>query len=75
MFVPNFSVSSIRKRAAGNDGGLIPNGFSAIFMTMMTVVFAFQGAEVVGFAAGESEAPEKATYGLNRNCIVGFSIF
>lgn len=58
-----------------NDGGLFPNGFSAIFMTMMTVVFAFQGAEVVGFAAGESEAPEKALPKAIRSIIFRVLIF
>jgi arginine/ornithine permease len=41
------------------DGGLFPNGFTGVFITLMTVIYAFQGAEVMGIAAGETEEPEK----------------
>ncbi|KQL36312.1 amino acid transporter [Bacillus sp. FJAT-25509] len=57
------------------DGGLFPHGFSAIFSTMMAVVFAFQGAEVVGIAAGESEAPEKTLPKAIRSIIFRVLIF
>ncbi|MFN2746599.1 MULTISPECIES: amino acid permease [Bacillus] len=39
--------------------GIFPNGFGALFITMITVNFAFQGTELIGIAAGESEDPEK----------------
>ncbi|ASB91096.1 amino acid permease [Bacillus sonorensis] len=39
--------------------GIFPNGIGAIFITMITVNFAFQGTELIGIAAGESENPEK----------------
>ncbi|WP_411810342.1 amino acid permease [Bacillus glycinifermentans] len=39
--------------------GVFPNGIGAIFITMITVNFAFQGTELIGIAAGESEDPEK----------------
>ncbi|WP_312516618.1 amino acid permease [Anaerospora sp.] len=39
--------------------GLFPNGFSAVFLTMIAVVYSFQGAELVGIAAGECQNPEK----------------
>ncbi|MFT9849682.1 amino acid permease [Aneurinibacillus sp. REN35] len=42
-----------------NDGGLFPNGMTAVLLTMIAVVFAFQGTELIGIAAGESEDPEK----------------
>lgn len=42
-----------------NDGGLFPNGLTAILLTMITVNFAFQGTELIGIAAGESQNPEK----------------
>lgn len=42
-----------------NNGGLFPNGFSSVFFTMIGVVFSFQGTELIGIAAGESENPEK----------------
>jgi len=42
-----------------NDGGLFPNGLTAVLLTMIAVNFAFQGTELIGIAAGESEQPEK----------------
>ncbi|WP_373688003.1 MULTISPECIES: amino acid permease [Bacillus] len=41
------------------ENGILPNGLSAVFITMITVNFAFQGTELIGIAAGESENPEK----------------
>ncbi|RAL23293.1 amino acid permease [Thermoflavimicrobium daqui] len=43
-----------------NHGGLFPNGLSAVFLTMIAVNFSFQGTEIVGIAAGESDQPEKS---------------
>lgn len=42
-----------------SDGGLFPNGLAAVLLTMITVNFSFQGTELIGIAAGESENPEK----------------
>jgi len=39
--------------------GLFPNGFGAVFLTMIAVVYSFQGAELVGIAAGECQNPAK----------------
>ncbi|WP_276915061.1 amino acid permease [Aneurinibacillus aneurinilyticus] len=58
-----------------SDGGLFPNGFSAILISMMTVVFSFQGSEVVGIAAGESEAPQKTIPKAIRSIIFRILIF
>lgn len=41
------------------EGGLFPHGFLPIFMTMLSVNFAFSGTELIGIAAGESVDPEK----------------
>ena len=41
------------------NSGLFPNGFEAVFLTMIAVVYSFQGAELVGIAAGECENPGK----------------
>lgn len=38
--------------------GLLPNGISALIITMIAVNFSFQGTELIGIAAGESETPE-----------------
>ncbi|WP_419880832.1 amino acid permease [Peribacillus sp. B-H-3] len=39
--------------------GLFPNGFAILLITMISVNFSFQGTELIGIAAGESENPEK----------------
>ena len=39
--------------------GLFPNGISAVAITMIAVVYSFQGAELVGIAVGEVEKPDK----------------
>ncbi|RAS72304.1 amino acid permease [Priestia endophytica] len=39
--------------------GLFPNGVTALLITMISVNFSFQGTELIGIAAGESENPEK----------------
>lgn len=39
--------------------GLLPNGIVGLILTMITVNFSFQGTELIGIAAGESEEPEK----------------
>lgn len=51
---PVQSVSTIM-----NNGGLFPNGFSSVFFAMIGVVFSFQGTELIGIAAGESENPHR----------------
>ncbi|EAA6039934.1 amino acid permease [Salmonella enterica subsp. diarizonae] len=40
------------------DSGIFPNGYIALYFTLITVVFSFQGAELVGIASGECENPE-----------------
>lgn len=40
--------------------GLFPNGVGAILVAMLTVAFAFNGTEIIGIAAGESETPENS---------------
>ncbi len=39
--------------------GLFPNGFRAFLFGLVVIVCTFQGAELVGIAAGETEDPEK----------------
>ncbi|MGF9967155.1 amino acid permease [Bacillus rhizoplanae] len=52
-----------------DHGGLFPNGIGAILLTMVTVNYSFQGTELVGIAAGESENPEKTLPRSIRNII------
>lgn len=42
-----------------NDGGLFPNGFKPILMTLMTAIFAYGGSDLFANAAGESENPQR----------------
>jgi arginine/ornithine permease len=39
--------------------GLLPNGITGLILTMITVNFSFQGTELIGIAAGESDDPQK----------------
>ncbi|ASN04410.1 amino acid permease [Virgibacillus necropolis] len=41
-----------------NDG-IFPTGVTGVFIVMMTVIYAFQGSEIMGVAAGETEDPGK----------------
>lgn len=52
-----------------HDGGLFPNGFIPVFMTMVAVNFSYQGTELIGIAAGESENPEESVPRATRNTI------
>ncbi|KEO82765.1 amino acid permease [Tumebacillus flagellatus] len=39
--------------------GLMPYGIKGLILTMITVNFSFQGTELIGIAAGESQDPER----------------
>lgn len=39
--------------------GLFPTGIGGVFITMLTVNFAFSGTELIGITAGEAKDPEK----------------
>jgi amino acid permease len=55
--------------------GLFPNGFQAVFLTMIAVVYSFQGAELVGIAAGECENPRKNVPRVIRGITVRIIVF
>lgn len=40
--------------------GLLPNGIAPVLSTLLTVIFAFSGTEVVAVAAGETRNPSQA---------------
>lgn len=42
------------------QGGFMPNGFAAVLMGVVIVIFSFMGTEIVAIAAGESAEPKKA---------------
>ncbi|MFT8323658.1 MAG: amino acid permease [Bacillus sp. (in: firmicutes)] len=49
--------------------GLFPNGMTTVLLTLVMVSFSFQGTELVGIAAGESENPGKTIPNSIRNII------
>ena len=55
--------------------GLFPNGLAAVFAVMMTVVYAFQGCEIMGVAAGETDQPERSIPQAVRNVVFRVLIF
>jgi arginine/ornithine permease len=58
-----------------DHGGLFPNGLAAILVAMIGVNFSFQGTELVGIAAGESENPEKTVPKAINNTVWRILIF
>lgn len=58
-----------------DHGGLFPNGILAIIVTMVTVNFSFQGSELVGIAAGESEDPANAVPKAINNTVWRILVF
>ncbi|CRK82281.1 amino acid permease [Neobacillus massiliamazoniensis] len=54
---------------------LFPAGVTVLFVTMMNVIFSYQGSELIGIAAGESEEPHKNIPRAIRNIIFRIIIF
>ncbi|HBM15223.1 MAG TPA: amino acid permease [Lentisphaeria bacterium] len=52
------------------SGGFFPKGFLAILLTMVIVLVNFQGSEIVGLAAAESEDPEHTIPSAIRNVTI-----
>lgn len=65
IFLSNFST----------DKGLFPNGIPAVFLTMVAVVYSFQGSELVGIAAGECEDPGKNVPKVMKAVVVRIVVF
>lgn len=55
--------------------GLFPAGMIGVFISMMTVIYAFQGSEIMGVAAGETEEPEKNIPKAIRTIVFRILIF
>jgi S-methylmethionine transporter len=55
--------------------GLIPNGSSGLLMTTLTVFFAFNGAELIGVAAGETKDPIKNVPRAMRSTTIRLVLF
>ena len=57
-----------------NDGWF-PNGVVPVFSTLLTVVFAFSGTEVIGVAAGETKDPGRAVPKAVHTTVLRLAIF
>lgn len=55
--------------------GLFPVGIAIVFVTMMNVIFSYQGSELIGIAAGESEDPAKNIPKAIRNVLFRIIVF
>lgn len=55
--------------------GVFPTGITGVFIVMMTVIYAFQGSEIMGVAAGETEEPEKNIPRAIRTIVVRVVVF
>ncbi|KAB7705541.1 amino acid permease [Bacillus aerolatus] len=55
--------------------GLLPAGMVGVFISMMTVIYAFQGSEIMGVAAGETEDPEKSIPKAIRTIVIRVLLF
>lgn len=55
--------------------GLFPTGIAPVFSTLLTVIFAFSGTEVVGVAAGETKDPGKAIPRAIHSTVFRLTVF
>lgn len=56
-------------------GGFAPNGVSAIFSSVVVVIFSMVGAEIATVAAAESDDPARAISRATNSVIVRISVF
>jgi GABA permease len=66
----DFDVSNMT-----SHGGFLPNGASAIFSSIVIVVFSMVGAEIATVAAAESHDPEKAIARATQSVIFRVATF
>ncbi|MCA0404349.1 MAG: amino acid permease [Proteobacteria bacterium] len=57
----------VGKRFILDNGGLFPNGWPALLTAMVLLLVNYQGSEIIGLAAGESEDPAKMIPKAIRN--------
>ncbi len=58
-----------------DNGGFLPNGVSAIFSSIVVVIFSMVGAEIATVAAAESHDPEKAIAKATQSVILRVATF
>lgn len=59
LYIHGFSFT-FQNFYIANNNQWFPNGFTAVFMTILAVNFAFTGTEVIGVAVGETKDPKTA---------------
>ncbi|CAM3319652.1 Amino-acid permease RocC [Arthrobacter ulcerisalmonis] len=57
------------------EGGLFPNGFTGVFVTVLAVFYAFSGSELIGVAAGETRDPATSIPKAMRTTVIRLLIF
>ncbi|MFJ3957352.1 amino acid permease [Arthrobacter sp. NPDC090010] len=55
--------------------GLFPNGFTGVLVTVLAVLFAFSGSELIGVAAGETADPVRSVPRAMRTTVLRLVIF
>lgn len=71
-----FSVDRVAPHLTNLEPTLLfPAGIIIIFVTMMNVIFSYQGSELVGIAAGETENPQKTIPKAIRTILVRIIVF
>src|ERR671916_94103 len=58
-----------------DEGGFFPNGGLVMFSGVVTVIFAFVGAEIVTIAAAESNEPERGVARATNQVIIRILLF
>jgi GABA permease len=66
----SFDVSNMT-----DHGGFLPNGFGAIFSSIVVVVFSMVGAEIATVAAAESSDPKRAIAKATQSVILRVATF
>ncbi|WP_406633485.1 amino acid permease [Pseudarthrobacter quantipunctorum] len=57
------------------EGGLFPNGFTGVLVTVLAVFYAFSGSELIGVAAGETKDPATSIPKALRTTVLRLLIF
>lgn len=65
--VPNHDSGLIGFKYLTGDGGLLPNGIMSLLTAMVLLLVNYQGSEIIGLAAGESENPARMIPHAIRN--------
>ncbi|HEY8699544.1 MAG TPA: amino acid permease [Arthrobacter sp.] len=56
-------------------GGLFPNGFTGVLVTVLAVFYAFSGSELIGVAAGETKDPATSIPKAMRSTVIRLLVF